>query len=229
MIEVLINPNETCFVERFGLGMRESLAPRIADLDRFLAAIAHETQQEWRDAHPSLHAALADMGWRIQACRPPQAPGLTMALRKHPAQAFTLDQYLDQAILTETQHRVLREAVQDRQRIIVSGATGSAKTSLLGALLQELSTTEERICLLEDDPELLCQCPQQCLFPHQAGRLHDRAGEGRPALSARPPHHWGGPGRGRAGDGPRPGDRAQRASPRCMRRVPRARSPGSKG
>ena len=102
VIEVLINPNETCFVERFGLGMRESLAPRVADLDRFLAAIAHETQQEWRDAHPSLHASLADIGWRIQACRPPQAPGLTMALRKHPAQAFTLDEYLDQAILTET-------------------------------------------------------------------------------------------------------------------------------
>ena len=28
VIEILINPNETCFVERFGLGMRESLAPR---------------------------------------------------------------------------------------------------------------------------------------------------------------------------------------------------------
>jgi P-type conjugative transfer ATPase TrbB len=169
VIEILINPNETCFVERFGVGMRASLAPRVADLDRFLAAIAHATQHEWRDAHPSLHASLADMGWRIQACRPPQAPGLTMALRKHPAQAFTLDGYLDQAILTETMHRVLREAVHDRQRIMVSGATGSAKTSLVGALLQELQTTEERLCLLEDDPELLCRAPNSVFFRTREG------------------------------------------------------------
>ena len=66
-------------------------------------------------------------------------------------------------------HRVLREAVQDRQRIIVSGATGSAKTSLLGALLQELSTTEERICLLEDDPELLCSARNSVFFRTRPG------------------------------------------------------------
>jgi type IV secretion system protein VirB11 len=169
VIEVLVNPTGTCFVERFGVGMTECCPPRPGDLDRFLAAIAHETQQEWRDSHPSLHAALAAVGWRIQACRPPQAPGLTMALRKHPAQAFTLDQYLDQAILTETQHRILREAVQDGHRIIVSGATGSAKTSLVGALLQELRTTEERICLLEDDPELLCSARNSVFFRTREG------------------------------------------------------------
>lgn len=169
VIEILVNPNDTCFVERFGVGMRQSLGPRTADLDRFLAAIAHETQQEWRDAHPSLHAALADLGWRIQACRPPQAPGLTMALRKHPAQAFTLDQYRDQAILTASQHRLLREAVQARQRLIISGATGSAKTSLLGALLQELSRTEERLCLLEDDPELVCSARNSVFFRTRPG------------------------------------------------------------
>jgi type IV secretion system protein VirB11 len=156
-------------VERFGIGMQQSPAPRAGDLDRFLAAIAHETQQEWRDAHPSLHAALADLGWRIQACRPPQAPGLTLALRKHPAQAFTLDQYVEQAILTEGQHRLLREAIQTRQRLIISGATGSAKTSLLGALLQELRTTEERLCLLEDDPELLCSARNSVFFRTRPG------------------------------------------------------------
>ena len=59
--------------------------------------------------------------------------------------------------------------MQDRQRIIVSGATGSAKTSLLGALLQELTTTEERICLLEDDPELLCRARNSVFFRTRPG------------------------------------------------------------
>jgi type IV secretion system protein TrbB len=169
VIEVLVNPNGTCFVERFGAGMAGSPAPRTMDLDRFLAAIANETQQEWRDSQPSLHAALADVGWRVQACRPPQAPGLTMALRKHPQQAFTLDQYEAQGILTPGQGTLLREALQARKRILVSGATGAAKTSLLGALLHELSTTQERLCLLEDDPELVCTARNSVFFRTRTG------------------------------------------------------------
>jgi type IV secretion system protein VirB11 len=169
VLEILVNPNGTCFVERFGAGMAASDAPRGMDLDRFLAAIADQTQQEWRESQPSLHAALADVGWRIQACRPPQAPGLTLALRKHPQQAFTLDHYEAQGILTPAQGMILREALQERQRIIVSGATGSAKTSLLGALLHELSTTEERLCLLEDDPELVCTARNSVFFRTSSG------------------------------------------------------------
>lgn len=169
VIEVLVNPNGTCYVERFGVGMLPSEAPGPHDLDRFLAAIAHATQQEWREAHPSLHAALADVGWRIQACRPPQAPGLTLAVRKHPAQAFTLAQYVKEGILTTAQRMHLQEALHSRQRIIVSGATGSAKTSLLGALLQELTTSPERLCLLEDDPELLCAAPNTVWFRTREG------------------------------------------------------------
>ena len=63
----------------------------------------------------------------------------------------------------------MREALQERKRIIVSGATGSAKTSLLGALLHELSTTEERLCLLEDDPELVCTARNSVFFRTRPG------------------------------------------------------------
>jgi type IV secretion system protein TrbB len=155
-IEVLVNPNGTCYVERFGQGMQEAEPIANHDLDTFLAAIANEVQQEWREQSPSLHAALADVGWRIQACRPPQAPGLTMALRKHPQQIYTLDDYLAKGILTGQQGAIVRDLVARRQRLIISGATGSAKTSLTNACLHELRATEERLAILEDDPELMC-------------------------------------------------------------------------
>ena len=94
VIEILVNPNGSCFVERFGAGMQEAAPIAADDLDRFLAGVAHVVQQEWREQSPSLHAALPGQGWRIQAAGPPQAPGITMALRKHPQQIYTLEQYV---------------------------------------------------------------------------------------------------------------------------------------
>jgi P-type conjugative transfer ATPase TrbB len=168
-IEILVNPNGTCFVERYGQGMQEETPPAHQDLDTFLAAIADCVQQEWREQSPSLHAALPEAGWRIQACRPPQAPGLTMALRKHPQQIYTFEDYAAKAILTETQISVLRRLLATRARVLISGATGSAKTSLTNACLHELRETEERLALLEDDPELICTVRNAVLFRTRPG------------------------------------------------------------
>ena len=155
-IEILVNPNGTCFVERYGQGMQDTAPPRPQDLDTFLAAIADSVHQEWREQSPSLHAALPEAGWRIQACRPPQAPGLTMALRKHPQQIYTLEDYQAKGILTHAQIDVIGMLLKGRARILISGATGSAKTSLTNACLHALRETNERLALLEDDPELIC-------------------------------------------------------------------------
>jgi len=118
--------------------------------------VAHVVQQEWREQSPSLHAALPGLGWRIQAAGPPQAPGITMALRKHPQQIYTLEQYVHQGILSSAQDAVLRAALAQKQRLLISGATGSAKTSLANACLDVLRDSEERLVILEDDPELIC-------------------------------------------------------------------------
>jgi type IV secretion system protein TrbB len=168
-IEIMVNPNGTCFVERYGQGMQEACPPRPQDLDTFLAAIADGVGQEWRDQSPSLHAALPEAGWRIQACRPPQAPGLTMALRKHPTQIYTLEDYQAKGILTAAQSRVLQHLLATRARVLISGATGSAKTSLTNACLHELRATEERLALLEDDPELICTVRNAVLFRTRPG------------------------------------------------------------
>ena len=179
------------------------------DLDRFLAAIADETQQEWRDSQPSLHAALADVGWRIQACRPPQAPGLTLALRKHPQQAFTLEQYLAQGILTPgARHRSCVGAPGAQAHHCLVAPPEPQRPACWGRLLHELSTTEERLCLLEDDPELVCTARNSVFFRTRPGVSMTQLV--KDALRYRPDRadYWGGAGRRRAGDGARPGDRA---------------------
>lgn len=93
-----------------------------------------------------------------------------MVCRKHPRQVFPFDDFEAKGILTHraqtqqgrqlqaqgTIRATLEAALRDRYTIIVSGAVGSAKTSLVNAMLHCLSDSDERIVICEDDPELQC-------------------------------------------------------------------------
>ena len=156
-IEVMANDNGTCYVTRFGVGTLEVAHPGWDALDRFLSAIAHEVGQEWRATSPRLSAALEDLGWRVQAGRPPLAPAPFMALRTHPAHIFPLSDFEAKGILTAHERALLEQAMQARQRLVIAGGVGSAKTSLLNALLDSIKATQDRVILVEDAPELHCE------------------------------------------------------------------------
>lgn len=156
VLEVMCNDNGTCYVTRFGIGMVEVAHPGFTALDRFLSAIAHEVGQEWRASAPRLAAALEDLGWRVQAGRPPLAPAPFLSLRKHPAHVFPLDDFVAKGILTEPERAVLEQAMAAKQRLIIAGGVGSAKTSLVNALLDSIRETSDRVILVEDAPELHC-------------------------------------------------------------------------
>ena len=143
-IEVMVNDNGTAFLARFGQGMVEVEHPGFAHLDRFLSAIAHEVGQEWRASAPELSAALEEVGWRIEAGRPPVSPAPFMALRKHPQQIFPLADYEAKGILTTQECAILRKAMQAGLRIVIAGGVGSAKTSLVSALLDSIQDTSDR-------------------------------------------------------------------------------------
>jgi type IV secretion system protein VirB11 len=154
--EVMANDNGTCYLSRFGVGTVEVAHPGWDALDRFLSAIAHEVGQEWRATSPRLSAALEDLGWRVQAGRPPLAPAPFMALRKHPHHIFPLSDFEAKGILTAQERAVLEQAMQERKRLVIAGGVGSAKTSLLNALLDSIKESPDRVILVEDAPELHC-------------------------------------------------------------------------
>lgn len=154
--DICCNDNGTAFVRRLSQGKQEVAHPGFAALDRFLAAVAHEVGAEWRASSPRLSAALEDLGWRIQAARPPATPAPFLALRKHPQTVFPLETLEAQGVLTSAQGQLLREAVDARKRLIMVGGVGSSKTTVINSLLHYLRESPLRVCLLEDDPEILC-------------------------------------------------------------------------
>jgi type IV secretion system protein VirB11 len=156
VMEVMCNPDGRVFVERFGRGMTRVADVAAATVDTFLRCVASLVGQEWRETSPSLHAALPRLGWRIQGERPPIAPGPMFTMRKHPMQVFPLDDFEQKGILTRRERGLLETALTTGQTLLISGAVGSAKTSLINALLHCLKDSGKRIFVAEDDPELRC-------------------------------------------------------------------------
>jgi P-type conjugative transfer ATPase TrbB len=67
---------------------------------------------------------------------------------------FTLSDYVSQGILTADQAAFLSEQVKARSNILIAGGTGSGKTTLANALLEEMAACQDRIVIIEDTREL---------------------------------------------------------------------------
>jgi type IV secretion system protein VirB11 len=80
---------------------------------------------------------------------------------------YTLDQYVEAGIITAAQLDTLSDAVLSRKNILVSGGTGSGKTTLSNAIIDRISRLSDigtRIVIIEDTRELQCTAPNVVQF-----------------------------------------------------------------
>ncbi|EYR61862.1 secretion system protein E, partial [Actinotalea ferrariae CF5-4] len=109
--------------------------------------------QRLDDAAPVVDARLPD-GTRLHAVLPPVAePGTLLSLRVHRPQGFSLEDLVRRGSVAPVLEPVLRGLVARRANLLVSGATGTGKTTLLAALLS-LVPADERIVCIEEAAEL---------------------------------------------------------------------------
>ncbi len=169
-IEVIANPDGCIWIESQGKGRWQTnieLAP--ADAERVIRLVATLTGAEVTRERPIVSAELPPRGERFEGVLPPVARAPCFAIRKPAGRVFTLDDYLSQGVLSDTQADDLRAAIRARANIIVAGGTGSGKTTLANALLAEIATLDERIVILEDTRELQCAARDVVSLRTQAG------------------------------------------------------------
>ncbi|WP_435192541.1 TadA family conjugal transfer-associated ATPase [Streptomyces sp. NRRL F-5630] len=152
--DVLVSAPDRVWVERgSGLelsGVRFADAAAVRRLAQRLAAVAGRRLD---DAHPWADARLPD-GTRLHAVLPPVAVGSAcLSLRVVRPRAFTLAELTEAGTIPPGGDTVLRALVAGRLSFLVSGGTGTGKTTLLSALLG-LIGPEERLVLAEDSAEL---------------------------------------------------------------------------
>ena len=127
-----------------------------AQTHRALAA-GLERGAEVHPASPRVSAELPETGERFEGLLPPVVTAPAFAIRKPAVAIFTLDDYVAAGILTVAQAEGLRNAVRDRQNILVAGGTSTGKTTLTNALLAEIAKTADRVVMIEDTRELQCK------------------------------------------------------------------------
>ena len=165
--DILINGHENIYVERFG--KLEAVPIRFKDeahvlriVNKIVAAVGRRVDE----SQPMIDARLAD-GSRINvAVRPVAVDGPLISIRKFSQRGFDLPRLVSVGAMSQRMADLLAVAVKARLTILVSGGTGSGKTSLLNALSANIPH-DERLVTIEDAAELRLQQPH-------VGRLETR-------------------------------------------------------
>jgi P-type conjugative transfer ATPase TrbB len=97
-------------------------------------------------------------GSRFAGQLPPVVSAPTFAIRKKAIAIFTLGQYVDDGIMTAAQRATLTAAVQAHRNILVTGGTGSGKTTLVNSIINCMveCNPAERVFIIEDTGEIQC-------------------------------------------------------------------------
>jgi pilus assembly protein CpaF len=157
--DVLVNGAEQVWVDR-GAGLeRWPLAFSDDDAVRRLAQrLAGSAGRRLDDASPYVDLRLAD-GSRFHAVLSPIArPGTALSLRVPRARVFSLPDLIEAGALSQTGAALLGRIVARRRAFLISGGTGSGKTTMLNALLSMVDPNE-RLVIVEDSSELRPEHP----------------------------------------------------------------------
>ena len=157
--DILINGHECTYVERGGL--LEPVACRFKDeahLLRIINKIVSAVGRRVDESHPLCDARLLD-GSRVNvAVRPVGVDGPLVSIRKFSKKPFSLSKLVEIGAIKPQMAELLAAAVKARVTTIISGGTGSGKTTMLNALSAFISE-KERLITIEDAAELQLQQP----------------------------------------------------------------------
>ncbi|MDD0853091.1 CpaF family protein [Halobacteriovorax sp. GB3] len=152
--EVMINGPHEIFVEKKGLVFKvENQFSSEDALVSAMRAIAQSVHRVIDEENPRLDARLPD-GSRIHVVLPPMAKnGTTVAIRKFSKEKLTLKDLINFGSLSDAGARFLDMCVYLGKNVLVSGGTGSGKTTMLNVLGGRIPKTQ-RLIIIEDAAEL---------------------------------------------------------------------------
>lgn len=152
--DILVNRYDDVWIDtEVGLKKVEAAWSSEAELRAFAAKLASLVNRRLDDVNPFLDAKLEN-GIRFHAIIPPLAiHGTALAFRIPSNTKLSLTDLVNLKTIDEPISQLLRQIIQNKISFAISGSTGSGKTTILGALLSEVSK-QERIVIVEDSAEL---------------------------------------------------------------------------
>ena len=155
--EVMVNGFDRVFVERAGkIEKAEAAFVDDAHLLRIIDKIVSQVGRRVDESSPMVDARLPD-GSRVNAIIPPLAlSGPTLTIRKFSRDPYTMEDLVTFGSLTPRAAQFLSACVKGKLNVLISGGTGTGKTTLLNAM-SSFVPGDERIVTIEDAAELQLQ------------------------------------------------------------------------
>ncbi len=157
--DIMINGSQDVYIERGGIVEKSSVTfIDEAQLLEIAKRIASRVGRRVDESSPTCDARLQD-GSRVNIVIPPIAiDGTVISIRKFKKQSIDFKKLCEFGAMSEEMSQILMVAARCRLNILISGGTGSGKTTMLNALSQFISE-RERIVTIEDAAELRLQQP----------------------------------------------------------------------
>lgn len=155
--EVMINGKDNVFIEKAGRVTRANLRfSTDEELMKIINDIVSSVNREVNESKPIVDARLND-GSRVNVVLPPiSLVGPVVTIRKFPEKPMDFEDLIRFGSITPQVAKFLRDLVQAKYNIFISGGTGSGKTSFLNALSGQIPR-HERVITIEDSAELQIQ------------------------------------------------------------------------
>ncbi|MCP4368323.1 MAG: Flp pilus assembly complex ATPase component [Deltaproteobacteria bacterium] len=152
--EIMVNRKDQIYVEKSG---KIILSPKIFNSDMSLlgiiSRIVSPIGRRIDESSPMVDARLQD-GSRVNAVIPPMAlNGPCITIRKFSKDPFTVDNLVEFNTISRSIAEFLKVCVENRKNVVISGGTGSGKTTTLN-ILSSFIPEDERIVTIEDAAEL---------------------------------------------------------------------------
>lgn len=159
VIEIMLNPDGFLWVERLGQRMEKSRRMDAWQSESLIKTIASVMNKQVTDQNPLLECELPIDGSRFSAVMPPVVAAPMFTIRKKAIAVFSMQDYVEQGIMSQSQREIIEEAVRTRQNIVIVGGTGSGKTTLTNAVVRYIADAcpDDRLLIMEDTRELQCE------------------------------------------------------------------------
>ncbi|EKP0318697.1 P-type conjugative transfer ATPase TrbB [Aeromonas veronii] len=156
--EIMLNPDGSVWVERLGSSMERVGTMDSARAESLMGTVASTLRTQITAQNPILECELPLDGSRFEALIPPIVAAPTFTIRKKASRIFTLADYVESGIMSQSQRNAIESAVRNRRNVLVVGGTGTGKTTLTNGIIDYMAkaSPEHRIVIIEDTGELQC-------------------------------------------------------------------------
>lgn len=157
--DILVNGYDRVYVERYGKLQKTDVRFRDdAHLMNIIDRIVSSLGRRIDESSPLVDARLKD-GSRVNAIIPPLAiDGPSVSIRRFAVDLLTTESLIEHGTLTPSIALVLKAVVRGRLNVLISGGTGTGKTTMLN-VMSSFIPHNERIVTIEDSAELQLQQP----------------------------------------------------------------------